>query len=315
MTLDLQSELDQVYLLPPGQFVSARNQLEKRLKAAGQTAEAKTVKALAKPKLTAWLINWIALAQVEGLAALRAAGQELAEAQAGGDGAALLAASEQRKQAVKRCLELARQACDAHGEKLTAASERELATSLETLAAQPDDAGAPNRPGRMTQPLGAAGFDAFGLAGVTLIPSTTTSAPLPQEKRGKRSKSAAPKPPELSAEERRAAERSALQKRLDEARGLLETLGQRLSAARQQLQASETRRTETLAQLQRAETDYRAALDEAERRKADLARKKRELERADETLQGQTKGVRQLVEQQGSAQQVVAELERSVEQH
>src|SRR5690606_32041934 len=117
---------------------------------------------------------------------------------AGGDGAALLAASEQRKQAVKRCVELAREACDAHGEKLGAAAERELFTCLETLAVQPEDPATPDRPGRMTQPLGAAGFDAFGVTGFVLSAEGTTSAPPPQKKSGK---SAKPAEPEISEAE------------------------------------------------------------------------------------------------------------------
>lgn len=310
MTLDVESELDQIYRLPPGQFISARNQLEKRLKAAGQATEAKHVKSLAKPKLTAWLVNWVALSQGEALEQLRSAGQSVAAAQGSGDAAALLAASDGRKQAVKRCLELCREACDSHGEKLGAAAERELVTCLETIATQLADAAAPERPGRMTQPLGAAGFDAFGVAGFALSGAAPTSAPPPKKKETKSAKPA----PEVSAEEKRAAALAALRQKLEEAQGLLDTLGERVQAAKQQVQSAEIRRTETHGDLEAAQAEYQAMLEAAERKKSEVARKKRDLERAEEALQSQTKGLRQLVEQHASAEQVVAELKRSVDQ-
>ncbi|MCB9589363.1 MAG: hypothetical protein H6718_28365 [Polyangiaceae bacterium] len=309
MALDPESELDQIYLLPPGQFISARNQLEKRLKAAGQAAEAKQVKALAKPKLTAWLVNWIALSQGEALAQLRSAGQSVAVAQAEGDGAALLAASDGRKQAVKRCVELAREACDAHGEKLGAAAERELFTCLETIATQPADPAAPDRPGRMTQPLGAAGFDAFGVAGFALSGAATTSAPPPKKKETKSAK----QPPEVSEEEKRAAAVAALKQKLEEAQALLDRLTERVQAAKQQVESAENRRTETQSELEATQAEYQAMLEAAERKKSEVARKKRDLERAEDALQSQTKGLRQLVEQHGAAQHVVAEIERSLQ--
>ncbi len=311
VALDVESELDQIYLLPPGQFVSARNQLEKRLKAAGQATEAKSVKALARPKLTAWLVNWIALTQSAALEALRSAGRSVGEAQGGGDGAALLAASEQRKRAIKRCVELAREACEDHGEKLGAAAERELFTSLESLAVQAVDPTAPDRPGRMTQPLGAAGFDAFGVAGFALSGTATTDAPPPRKKAPRSAKTT----PAISEEERRAAELAQLKQKLAEAQALLGTVSERVGAAKSQVHSAEVRRKETQDELVATEAEYQAALEAAERKKSDVARKKRELERAEEALQSQTKGLRQLVEQYASAEQVVAELQRNVNEH
>ena len=55
--LDLEQELDRLYALPLAEFVGARNELAKRLRTGGDRQAADTVKALAKPSVTAWAVN------------------------------------------------------------------------------------------------------------------------------------------------------------------------------------------------------------------------------------------------------------------
>ena len=51
------SDVDALFKLPLGEFTSARNALVSRLKKAGQQTEAAEAKALAKPSVSAWVVN------------------------------------------------------------------------------------------------------------------------------------------------------------------------------------------------------------------------------------------------------------------
>jgi hypothetical protein len=51
------SDVDALFKLPLGEFTSARNALVSRLKKAGRQSEAAEVKALAKPSVSAWVVN------------------------------------------------------------------------------------------------------------------------------------------------------------------------------------------------------------------------------------------------------------------
>jgi hypothetical protein len=53
-------EVDDLYTVPPEEFVAARNALVKQLKAAGQKAEAAVVAKLKRPSAVAWALNQVA---------------------------------------------------------------------------------------------------------------------------------------------------------------------------------------------------------------------------------------------------------------
>jgi hypothetical protein len=78
---DLEQELDRLYGLPLSEFTAGRNDLARRLRAAGQSEAAAEVAGLAKPSVSAWAVNQLARRrrhEVEDLARL---GGELVEAQ------------------------------------------------------------------------------------------------------------------------------------------------------------------------------------------------------------------------------------------
>ena len=54
---EMGSDIDALFKLPLGEFTSARNALVSRLKKAGQQTEAAEAKALAKPSVSAWVVN------------------------------------------------------------------------------------------------------------------------------------------------------------------------------------------------------------------------------------------------------------------
>ncbi len=75
------AEVDDLFTLPVGEFVAARDDLVRRLKADGDIAQAGTVKALRRPTLAAWAVNQVVRTDVEAWEALVAAGRTVQKAQ------------------------------------------------------------------------------------------------------------------------------------------------------------------------------------------------------------------------------------------
>src|SRR6266508_4779168 len=78
---DVESELDELYGLPPSEFIPARNDLARRLKQAGQSAISARVKELRKPTIPIWAVNQLARRQPKDVEALLEAGERLRTAQ------------------------------------------------------------------------------------------------------------------------------------------------------------------------------------------------------------------------------------------
>ena len=87
---------DELFGLPPEEFVAARDDLARRLRREGEADAAKQVKALRRPPLSAWAVNQLARGQGDGLGPLLAAGERLRaahQAALAGEGAAELRAA------------------------------------------------------------------------------------------------------------------------------------------------------------------------------------------------------------------------------
>ncbi|HMO00722.1 MAG TPA: hypothetical protein PKD59_15015, partial [Miltoncostaeaceae bacterium] len=102
---DLDARLDALYAGPPGAFTAARNALAKELKGAGEAEQAARVGALKRPTRLAAELNRLARERADAVAALLAAEEALAAAQAAlldgsGDAAALDAAVRAEEAAV-----------------------------------------------------------------------------------------------------------------------------------------------------------------------------------------------------------------------
>lgn len=91
--------------VPPEEFVAARDELAKRLKADGESARAAEVKKLRKPTVTQWLVQQVRLHRAADVNALREASRDVAKAQeaaiTGGDRDALRVATATRQTAVQ----------------------------------------------------------------------------------------------------------------------------------------------------------------------------------------------------------------------
>jgi hypothetical protein len=77
----LEDDVDALFKLPLAEFIGARNDLAARLKGAGRAHDAKLVKALAKPSISAWAVNQLHWKHREALDRLFVTGQRFRQAQ------------------------------------------------------------------------------------------------------------------------------------------------------------------------------------------------------------------------------------------
>lgn len=164
--------VDELFRLFPDEFTSARDDLAKRLRAAGDTDLAAEVKALRRPTLAAWALNQLARQEREGLQRLRESGDALARQQrrvlSGLPPSGLRAAQEARRelteQLLARAVAVLREAGvapDPHADAVRGALD---------AAALDADAGQELLEGRLSRPLEPpSGFPA--LSALTLEPS------------------------------------------------------------------------------------------------------------------------------------------------
>jgi hypothetical protein len=150
---------DEIYQLPPAQFVAARNGHAAALKKAGDKDLAAQVTALRRPTTLGWLVNLVALRRPDLVEGWFAFGEELRQAQTG------LVGGEVRRLAGERRALLG----ELLGQVATLAAEaghtgpipmNEVSTTLTTALADADVA-AQVRAGRL---LGVASYAGFGQA-------------------------------------------------------------------------------------------------------------------------------------------------------
>jgi len=153
----LDSSIDDLYQRPLNEFTPARNTLAKSLSG----ADAKRVRALAKPTLVPWAVNQVYWRARGAYDRLMKSGERLRTAQIAaleGRDADVRAATETHRHAIADAVREAERLAATAGSK---PSPDALARSFEALSLA---TGSPEPPGRLTQALQPAGFEA--LAGV-----------------------------------------------------------------------------------------------------------------------------------------------------
>src|SRR5438093_12899853 len=99
--------VDELYMLPPREFIAARDRLATKLAAAKERDRAREVRALRRPTVAAWVVNQLAHRNAAALRRLIDAGQALRRAQARvvrGGGPEDLRTAAKRRQEVLRDL-------------------------------------------------------------------------------------------------------------------------------------------------------------------------------------------------------------------
>jgi hypothetical protein len=153
-------ELDEIvrelYVLPPAEFVTARNELVRQARAAGNRDVAERLRQLRRPTRSAWLVNLLA-SDSRAMQRLSALGRELRDAQTGLVRTELRNLAEQRRQLIADLLDRTKAHAAEAGVRLTPTVLSEVEATLQ--AALVDLAGALTiRNGRLVRPLSHSGF-------------------------------------------------------------------------------------------------------------------------------------------------------------
>ena len=209
---------DELFGLPPEEFVAARDDLARRLRREGQAEAARQVKALRRPPLSAWAVNQLARGHVEQLGALLAAGERLRaahQAAVAGEGAAeLRAAAKAEREAVAGLVRSAMGLLGEAGHPATDATRDRVAATLHAAAASPEAADQVGG-GRLTADLDPSGFGAVPEAAFAAPDRPKRKAPKTPEKDGDRG---AAEKEDLAARRARRARRAAAVAARDDAR-------------------------------------------------------------------------------------------------
>jgi len=174
---ELDEEIDRLFELPPEGFIAARDEMAKRLKTAGRSADAAEVRALRRPTVAAWGVNQVARRNPEGLKELLDAGAALRQAQrkviSGVKSSGFRDAMERRRRAVTRLTKAAEQVLEQSGHSSAGAAEAAAATF--EAASLDEEAAEAVRSGRLSKELPPpAGFGSVG--GLELVPGTREAA-------------------------------------------------------------------------------------------------------------------------------------------
>ena len=154
---------ERLYALPLTAFIAARNELATSLRKAGKADEAERVRGLARPVVSAWIVNQLYWHERPLFDALLDAGDRFRTAQQtqlAGNKADLVAALAARRDAVGALAKAAARRLHADGYTPTPDMLRRVTTSLEALASYGRSADAP-RHGLLVADVPPPGFEAL----------------------------------------------------------------------------------------------------------------------------------------------------------
>jgi hypothetical protein len=271
---DLDAALATLYQLPLDQFVATRDQLARRLRAAGDRATARQIAGLRRPPVSAWAANQLAHAAPNAMAELLDAGAALRQAQqdalAGQPGAArqLRTATAHLRATITRLSQRAETLLVRSGHAASDATLSRLAATLQAAATGDEATRAALAQGRLPGDLDPAGF------GLDVVPA-------PAEPAGPADAApAAPAVPVDRADARRERARATARRALEQTRQAAEQAqavldqAHALASSRQQAADEAHQRSERLAAVARDLADQAAvaatAAEEA-RQAADAA--------------------------------------------
>ncbi len=173
---------DELYRVPPTEFVAHRDRLAAELKKAGKKDDAAAVKGMTKPPLSVWVVNQLARQAQEDLEAYLATGDRLAAAQGSGASSDVArkefqAAAAAQKEALERLVHRMNAILD--GAKLTASRDvSERATNNLRWGALDPEARSSLAAGRLHTDLEPPDFSALvGLIPLKDVPASGKAAP------------------------------------------------------------------------------------------------------------------------------------------
>jgi hypothetical protein len=251
--IKLDDEVDALFKLPLAEFTGARNALAARLKRDGRADDANVVKALAKPSVSAWVVNQLYWKHREEFDRLLAAGQRVRDAQASGTAAEIAGTRESletRREALSHLSNLATSILSDAGHNPSPDTIHRITINLEALSAALSDG---PTPGRLTRDLDPPGFGSL----VSLMAGAGTTA---------NEQPARPSPPPKPAGAATPMRQKASSSGDAQKAGQLEEKHQSaIAAAKISLRGAEGALTEAKARAERLEAARKTADQEAKR--------------------------------------------------
>jgi hypothetical protein len=301
-------EVDALFQLPLSEFIGARKTLAARLKKEGQAEQANRVQALAKPSVSAWVVNQLYWQHREAFDRLIASGEDFRRAQSSrlaGKAADLRGPLESRREALSELTELATALLEDGGHNPSLDMVRRITTTLEGVSAYaslPDDLAL----GRLTQDVDPPGFDTLGGFAAGPMPKRT-KAPEPAKSSRKETPStkaplkAVPSADAKKIEKKNQAKIAAAKASVQEARRDLfkaQTRSENAKAAQKKADADarqkeqQSREAEKL--LARARAAFEAAASRAETAAAEAEEAAQALKDAEQLLEVATQELEDL---------------------
>ena len=281
--VDFDEAASQLYAAPAADFIAARNELAKQLKADGDQLGSTRLKALRKPTVAAWLANLLARDRPDELDDLLALGDEFREATADLDGERLRELTPKRHKLLDELTKVAKNLADDEGQKVSADVGQKLRETLDAALVDPA-AGEAVREGRLSSALRHVGFGVIDESGEpsNVTPLTDDRRKRAEERRTKAStqqeekaaesakQKAAREKAEREQEEREQAERAEAKRELDEAVAAAEAantnvdqLDSQLAAAREVVEKAQDEVRRLAGELDEARKAARAAQQES----------------------------------------------------
>jgi hypothetical protein len=286
--VDLDEVADELYEVPPEEFIALRTARQDEARAEGDTVLAKAIGALPKPSTAAWVSNLLVRAQrpeIEGLVEL---GGLLREAQDNLAGDQMRALSAQRSQLVSALTRQASALARERGRRISSSIADQVEETLRAVMADPE-AGEALLTGRLTSPMSYSGLGTtVSRPDLRLVrPPAGTPPPRPSPPAATQQRTSADERRRAREREREQARRAAEEQRrreleearraADEATALAEEAQAAAEDERQRIDELDARRaslearvSELADQLARAEgevTEVAAQLKRAERRR------------------------------------------------
>jgi hypothetical protein len=273
--VDLDEVADELYEVPPDEFIAVRKARQDEAKDDGDKALAKEIGALPKPSAAAWVCNLLVRGQREEIESLVELGDLLREAQESLAGDELKALDVQRRQLVSVLTRQARALAAGRGHPVSTAVATQVEETLRAAMAD-QEAGQALLSGRLTSPMSYSGMGTtVSRPDLRLVQPPKTDRPAPVKE-----KSPPRKQPAGDAAERRRREQEERQR------------------------AAEEKRRRELVEAQAAAEEAASAADEAAEALAEHRRQVEELTERREELQAR---VEELADQLAEAERQVAE--------
>ena len=271
----MEAALEELYGTEPGDFTKARDAIAKRLKAAGDTEAASSIRARRKPTQIAWVLNQLARRHPDEVAELVDVGRELAREQRKalrGDASASFRESIDRQRKVIGDVTRTAAKLMADLGVTPAGHLDEVASALRAALVDPV-VGAQLEEGRLEKvPEPAAGF-----AGPMPEAAASLTAARPEPSRPAKAEAAPPTKARADSAAEKAAAKKALAKERAERQAAVRAQKKALAKERAERQATERAQKKA---LDKALAAVRAAEAEAERRQAEAAEAEEEARRA-----------------------------------